>query len=67
MDALIELSNALSALVTSEAMKFVSAQVLKRTVFAALFSAISPGAWVRIAQLASAYLTPASGTSSLKS
>jgi len=53
VDALMELSNALNALVKSEAMRFVGAEVLKRTVFAALFAAISPSVWVRIAQLAS--------------
>lgn len=53
VDALIELSNALGVLVKSEAMKFVQAEVLKRTVFAALYAALSPTIWVRIAQLAS--------------
>ncbi|THH27248.1 hypothetical protein EUX98_g6935 [Antrodiella citrinella] len=53
VDALIELSSALGALVKSEAMRFVGAEVLKRTVFAALFAALSPSIWVRIASLVS--------------
>ncbi|TCD64549.1 hypothetical protein EIP91_003987 [Steccherinum ochraceum] len=53
VDALMELSKALGALVKSEAMRFVGAEVLKRTAFAALWAALSPTIWVRIAQLAS--------------
>lgn len=56
VQALIELSNALSALVKSEVMKVVKAEIIKRTVFAALFAALSPGVWIKIAQLASQYL-----------
>ncbi|KAI0082663.1 DUF726-domain-containing protein [Panus rudis PR-1116 ss-1] len=51
VDALISLSNALLALVKSQAMKYVKAEVIKRTVFASLFAALSPTAWLKIGQI----------------
>ncbi|KAL4251752.1 TMCO4 family protein [Abortiporus biennis] len=51
VDALIQLSNALVALVKSQAVKYVKAQIIKRTVLAALFAALSPTAWLKIAQI----------------
>ncbi|CAL1704744.1 unnamed protein product [Somion occarium] len=51
VDALIDLSNALTALIKSQAMKYVKAEVIKRTVLASLFAALAPAAWLKIAQL----------------
>jgi len=51
VDALIALSNALTTLVTSQAIKYVKAEIIKRTVLAALFAALSPTAWLKIGQI----------------
>ncbi|GJE95146.1 hypothetical protein PsYK624_113270 [Phanerochaete sordida] len=48
VEALLQLSDALAALVQTEAMRFVQAQIVKRTVFAALFAALSPAVWLKI-------------------
>lgn len=48
VEALMQLSSALSALVKTEAMRLVQAQILKRTVFAALFAALAPSMWLKI-------------------
>ncbi|EKM55446.1 uncharacterized protein PHACADRAFT_143785 [Phanerochaete carnosa HHB-10118-sp] len=48
VEALTQLSDALTALVKTEAMRYVQAQIIKRTVFAALFAALSPAVWVKI-------------------
>ncbi|KAH8107071.1 DUF726-domain-containing protein [Cristinia sonorae] len=53
VQALMELSGALGALVKSQVMKYIKAEVIKRTVFASLFAALSTGVWLKIAQLAS--------------
>ena len=51
VEALMNLSNALSALIKSQAMQYVKAQIIQRTVFAALFAALSPTAWLKIGQI----------------
>lgn len=47
----MQLSNALTALVKTQAMQYVKAQVIKRTVFAALFAALSPSVWLKIGRI----------------
>ncbi|KAH9952222.1 DUF726-domain-containing protein [Amylocystis lapponica] len=51
VEALQQLSNALSALIKAQAMKYVKAEIIKRTVFASLWAALSPTAWLKIAQI----------------
>ena len=47
----MKLSSALSTLIKTKAMKYVQAEVIKRTVFAALWSALSPTTWTQIIQV----------------
>ncbi|KAF8892495.1 DUF726-domain-containing protein [Infundibulicybe gibba] len=51
VEALQELSNALLALLKSHAMKYVKAEIIKRTVFSALLSSLTPVAWLKIGQI----------------
>lgn len=51
VDALQNLSNALSILIKAQAMKYVKAEIIRRTVFASLFAALSPTAWLKLAQI----------------
>ncbi|KAI0928718.1 hypothetical protein AcW2_004640 [Taiwanofungus camphoratus] len=51
VEALENLSNALSILVKAQAMKWLKAEIIKRTVFASLFAALSPTSWLKIAQI----------------
>jgi len=51
VDALESLSNAFTALIKAQAMKYVKAEIIKRTVFASLFAAFSPTAWLKIARI----------------
>uniref|UniRef100_A0A8H7Y2Z9 DUF726-domain-containing protein n=1 Tax=Psilocybe cubensis TaxID=181762 RepID=A0A8H7Y2Z9_PSICU len=51
MNALQELSDAMSTLVKSQAMNYVKAQVIKRTVFATLMNSLAPLALLRIGQI----------------
>ncbi|KIP08134.1 hypothetical protein PHLGIDRAFT_69848, partial [Phlebiopsis gigantea 11061_1 CR5-6] len=51
VEALMQLSSALTALIKTQAMQYVKAQVIKRTVFAALFAALSPSAWLKIGRV----------------
>ena len=51
VDALMSLSNALFALVKTEAIKYVRAEIIKRTVLASLFAALSPAAWLKIGHI----------------
>ena len=51
MKALTELSDALFALVKSQAMQYVKAEIIKRTVLASLMSALSPIAWLKIGRV----------------
>lgn len=51
VEALMQLSSALGSLIKTQAMQYVKAQVIKRTVFAALFAALSPTAWLKIGQI----------------
>ncbi|KAK7693545.1 hypothetical protein QCA50_003114 [Cerrena zonata] len=51
VDALMTLSNALLALMKSQAIKYVRAEIIKRTVLASLFAALSPTAWLKIGQI----------------
>lgn len=44
----MQLSSALTALVKTQAMQFVRAQIIKKTVFAALYAALSPAVWLKI-------------------
>ncbi|PCH38187.1 DUF726-domain-containing protein, partial [Wolfiporia cocos MD-104 SS10] len=46
--ALRDLSNALTSLIKAQAMKYIKAEIIKRTVFASLFAALSPTAWLQI-------------------
>lgn len=47
----MQLSNALYSLVKSRAMQYLKAQIIKRTVFAALSAALSPTAWLQVGQI----------------
>jgi len=49
--ALEDLSNALTALIKAQVMKHLKAEIIKRTVFASLFAALSPTSWLKIAQI----------------
>ncbi|KAI8998667.1 DUF726-domain-containing protein [Trametes punicea] len=51
VEALQKLSNALRDLVKAQVMKYVKGQIIKRTVLAALFSALSPTAWLKITKI----------------
>ncbi|KAF4578846.1 hypothetical protein EYR40_000995 [Pleurotus pulmonarius] len=51
VDALKDLSNALTALIKSHAMKFVKVEIIKRTVFASLMASLSPIALLKIGQI----------------
>jgi hypothetical protein len=45
------LSTALSALVKTNAMRYIQFEVIKRTVFASLMSSLLPMAWLKIGQI----------------
>ena len=47
----MQLSNALVTLVKTKAVQYIKAEIIKRTVFAALFAALSPAAWLKIGQV----------------
>lgn len=47
----MQLSSALMTLIKSQTMQYVKAEVIKRTVFAALFAALSPSAWLKIGRI----------------
>ncbi|ESK94526.1 duf726 domain-containing protein [Moniliophthora roreri MCA 2997] len=49
--ALRDLSNALVTLVGTNAMKFVGAQVVQRTVLAPILAALAPTAWLKVGQI----------------
>ncbi|OCH95558.1 DUF726-domain-containing protein [Obba rivulosa] len=49
--ALEDLSNALMATLKTQAMKYVQAQIIKRTVLAGLMTALAPIAWLKIGQI----------------
>ncbi|CCM02098.1 uncharacterized protein FIBRA_04175 [Fibroporia radiculosa] len=49
--ALEDLSNALTVLIKAQTMKYVRAEIIKRTVFASLFAALSPAAWLKLMQI----------------
>ncbi|KAF9052929.1 DUF726-domain-containing protein [Panaeolus papilionaceus] len=51
MKALEELSNALYTLITSHAMKYVKAEIIKRTVLAGLMNSLAPLALLKIGQI----------------
>ncbi|KII88350.1 hypothetical protein PLICRDRAFT_41518 [Plicaturopsis crispa FD-325 SS-3] len=51
IEALEALSNAFGTLLKTQAMQLVKAQIIKRTVFAALLSSLSPIAWLKIGQI----------------
>ncbi|EMD38549.1 hypothetical protein CERSUDRAFT_94077 [Gelatoporia subvermispora B] len=51
VQALQELSNALMAMLKSNAMKYVKAQIIKRTVLSGLMAALAPTAWLKIGQI----------------
>jgi len=51
VQALEELSSALTALIKSQAMKYVKAEIIRRTVFASLFSALSPTVWLNLTRI----------------
>ncbi|PPQ63049.1 hypothetical protein CVT24_005903 [Panaeolus cyanescens] len=51
MKALEELSSALYTLITSHAMKYVKAEIIKRTVFAGLMNSLAPLALLKIGQI----------------
>ncbi|KZT11351.1 DUF726-domain-containing protein [Laetiporus sulphureus 93-53] len=51
VDALENLSNAFNDLIKAQAMYYVKAEIVKRTVFAALFAALSPTAWLQVTRI----------------
>jgi hypothetical protein len=51
MGALKKLSDALYQLITSNAMKYVKAEIIRRTMFASLMSALSPVALLKIGEI----------------
>ncbi|KAF9265459.1 DUF726-domain-containing protein [Marasmius fiardii PR-910] len=51
VQALKDLSDALFVLVKSHVMRYVSLEVLKRTVFASLMASLTPIAWLKIGQI----------------
>ncbi|TFY64872.1 hypothetical protein EVJ58_g2335 [Rhodofomes roseus] len=51
VQALRDLSNALMILIKSRAMKYVKAEIIKRTVFASLFAALSPTVWLSLTNI----------------
>ncbi|KDQ61026.1 hypothetical protein JAAARDRAFT_173479 [Jaapia argillacea MUCL 33604] len=51
VEALEQLSNALTTLVKAQAMKYVKAEIIKRTVLASLMSSLAPLAWLKIGQI----------------
>jgi hypothetical protein len=51
VEALEELSDALNALVKSNALKYVKAEVIRRTVFSSLMTSLAPLAWTKIGQI----------------
>ncbi|VDC06601.1 unnamed protein product [Peniophora sp. CBMAI 1063] len=51
VQALTELSDGLFALVKSQAMQYVRAEIIKRTVLASLMTALSPIAWLKIGRV----------------
>jgi uncharacterized membrane protein YcjF (UPF0283 family) len=51
MDALKKLSDALYQLITSNVMKYVKAEIIRRTMFASLMSALSPMALVKVGEV----------------
>ncbi|KAL0581565.1 hypothetical protein V5O48_000494 [Marasmius crinis-equi] len=51
VQALMDLSDALYTLIGTHVMKYVSIQVIKRTVFASLLASLTPLAWLKIGQI----------------
>lgn len=51
MEALEELSNAMVVLLKSHAMKYLKAQVIRRTILASLMTSLAPVAWLKIGQI----------------
>jgi hypothetical protein len=51
VEALEELSDALSALVRSNALKYMQAEVIHRTILASLMTSLAPLAWTEIGQI----------------
>lgn len=55
MEALEALSNALETLVKAQAVKYIKAQIIKRTILATIFTILSPTAWLHIGQIIGEY------------
>ena len=51
MKALQELSTALTALIKSQSMKYVRREIVKRTVFATLWAALTPTVWINLVHI----------------
>lgn len=51
VEALVQLSSALYSLIKSHALTLVKVQLIKRTVFAALATALTPTAWLKVGQI----------------
>ncbi|KAA1469503.1 DUF726-domain-containing protein [Dentipellis sp. KUC8613] len=51
VEALEELSNALYTVIKTQAMRYVKAEIIKRTVLASLMMALSPIAWLQIGRV----------------
>ncbi|OSD01551.1 DUF726-domain-containing protein [Trametes coccinea BRFM310] len=51
VEALQKLSNALLDLVKAQAMQYIKGEIIKKTFLAALFSALSPTAWLKITKI----------------
>ncbi|CDO68313.1 hypothetical protein BN946_scf184799.g40 [Trametes cinnabarina] len=61
VEALQRLSNALVDLVKAQAMKYIKGEIIKRTFLAALFSALSPTAWLKITKIIGKFMIRYSG------
>ncbi|KAI9064399.1 DUF726-domain-containing protein, partial [Trametes sanguinea] len=51
VEALQKLSNALLDLIKAQAMQYIKGEIIKKTFLAALFSALSPTAWLKITKI----------------
>ncbi|KAI0807342.1 hypothetical protein C8Q74DRAFT_1227158 [Fomes fomentarius] len=51
VEALERLSNALADLAKAQAMQYIKGQIIKRTVLASLFAAISPTVWLKLTKI----------------
>lgn len=58
MEALQALANAFQDLLKSEAIGYIKKEVIKRTVLAGLWSALSPTVWLKVGKIIGKYSRP---------